>query len=34
MYSFVMRRLIADKTYDANDVRDFLAAQGTHTRSL
>jgi len=24
-----MRRLIADKAYDANDVRDFLAAQGT-----
>ena len=24
-----MRRLIADKAYDANDLRDFLAAQGT-----
>ena len=24
-----MQRLIADKAYDANDVRDFLAAQGT-----
>ena len=24
-----MRRLIADQAYDANDVRDFLAAQGT-----
>lgn len=22
-----MRRLIADKAYDANDLRDFLAAQ-------
>ena len=24
-----MRRLIADKAYDANDLRDFLARQGT-----
>jgi len=24
-----MTRLIGDKAYDANDVRDFLAAQGT-----
>ena len=24
-----MRRLIADKAYDANDLRDFLASQGT-----
>jgi transposase len=24
-----MRRLIADKAYDANDLRDFLAKQGT-----
>ena len=24
-----MRTLIADKAYDANDLRDFLAAQGT-----
>lgn len=24
-----MRRLLADKAYDANDLRDFLAAQGT-----
>lgn len=24
-----MRRLIADKAYDANDLRAFLAAQGT-----
>ncbi len=24
-----MRRLIADKAYNANDLRDFLAAQGT-----
>lgn len=24
-----MRRLIADKAYDANDLREFLAAQGT-----
>ena len=24
-----MRMLIADKAYDANDLRDFLAAQGT-----
>ena len=26
-----MRRLIADTAYDANDLRDFLAAQGTET---
>ncbi len=24
-----MRRLVADKAYDANDLRDFLVAQGT-----
>ncbi len=24
-----MRQFIADKAYDANDLRDFLAAQGT-----
>ena len=24
-----MRRLVADKAYDANDLRDFLASQGT-----
>ena len=24
-----MRQLIADKAYDANDLRDFLASQGT-----
>ena len=24
-----MRKLIADKAYDANDLRDFLANQGT-----
>lgn len=24
-----MRRLIADKAYDSNDLRDFLAGQGT-----
>ena len=24
-----MRKLLADKAYDANDLRDFLAAQGT-----
>ncbi len=26
-----MRRLIADTAYDANDLRDFLAAQNTET---
>lgn len=29
-----MRRLVADKAYDANDLRDFLASQGTEPAIL